>query len=301
MHRRTMSAFVIACLVLASLPWLLASCYEQPLIPPELAGLRAEYEATAEAFRNASLDEMRAAPSGRSLVVVGTVSAGEMAEMGLSEATALPATVTLVPATPRPPTGTPSPTLTASPTATATPTVGVAVRITRATISSVQTVSPRLGSPTARVIRVGAGSATPAPGAPGETAAQKTGNTPQVVTDVITEQMLRDQVRKEVTQTTIRDLSIDLTPDGFVAQSKIVLAFGIQRTLSTTGAFAVEHESLVAKVSNITLGSANVTAQYRSQLEDRINWSLYQLLPQRYVRAFTVSHDEITVTSEMKR
>jgi hypothetical protein len=149
---------------------------------------------------------------------------------------------------------------------------------------------------------VASASVTPAAQATGGTAAQETGIAArQVVNDVITERMLRDQVRKEVTQTTIKDLSIDLMPNGFSAASKIVLAFGIQRTLSTRGTFAVEHESLVAKVNSITLGSSDVTAQYRDQLEDRINWSLYQLLPQRYVQAFTLSHDELTVTSELKR
>jgi hypothetical protein len=317
MRTRFVSTLGILFLILTATSWLLTGCYEQPLIPPELKAMRAEYEATAAAFREAGLEEMRAASSGRNVVVVGTVAPDVAPEGAAAEATAIepPAAPTIAPsplpsATPAPTT---TPTSSATPrlTPTASSTVGVAIKVTTLTPMPKDGKAVPLISPTARVIIVR--SKTVVPTTPRATTASP-GTVPvtttlppisppgrQPVVDIITEQILGDQVRREVTQTTIKNLAIDLTPEGFTASSHLSLLFGIQRTLNIQGHFAVEHESLVANVSGIRLEGADVTEQYRDQLEDRINWSLYQLLPQRYVKSFALSHDAITVTSEMKR
>ena len=109
------------------------------------------------------------------------------------------------------------------------------------------------------------------------------------VDDIITDQMLNEQVQKDADSETISDLTVELGPDGVRAYGTVSVLFGLRRPIEMQGTFAVEEERLVVITTSIVLDGQDVTEQYRAAVEERVNWSLYKLLPQRYVRSFELS------------
>lgn len=114
--------------------------------------------------------------------------------------------------------------------------------------------------------------------------------------DIITEEMLREQVQKSNTDGSFSDITVRITSEGLRVTGKAVVTL-FQQPFTMTGTFVVENESLAVRVESILLNGVDVTAQYRSQLEDEIRWQLYQLLPQRFVQSFTLADGQIVVQS----
>ena len=118
------------------------------------------------------------------------------------------------------------------------------------------------------------------------------------LTDVITSQMLADQVRQDAPELPLSGLVIDLSDRGFVASARMGLSPSLSRPVLIRGDLAVVDHSLVVQVESILYGDSDVTSQYRSQVEDRINSSLYRLLPQRYVTGYEVEFGQLNVLSK---
>lgn len=121
-----------------------------------------------------------------------------------------------------------------------------------------------------------------------------------VIEDIITNEMLSEQVQKSIKDDSLSDIVVKITPDGMRVSGKVTLVTLLKRPFEMTGTFEVENESLAVKVDSILLNGSDVTEQYRSQLEDEIRWQLYQLLPQRFVQSFDLAEGEITVQSRKR-
>ena len=121
------------------------------------------------------------------------------------------------------------------------------------------------------------------------------------VDDIITDQMLNEQVQKDADSGTISDLTVELGPDGVRAYGTVSVLLGLRRPIEMQGTFAVEEERLVAIATSIVFNGQDVTEPYRHTIEERVNWSLYKLLPQRYVRSFELSWSQVKVHSQMRR
>jgi len=118
--------------------------------------------------------------------------------------------------------------------------------------------------------------------------------------DVITEEMLTEQVKQDAGNGALSNLSISLAPEGISAVAVVTLLPGITRRIEASGTLAVENYSLVVKVSSIQLDGRDVTENYREQLENSLNSSLYRLLSQRYVQSYELRDGEIRVYSKVR-
>ncbi len=296
-HRAVLLVFVL--LILAMAPWVVSSCWQQPLLPDELRQQRERYEETVAAAQTATRGAERMATSEVAVVPLGTVAADE----------AVTTTPTVVASTPTPPTPSPSgapsgeaqlmeTTVPAEPTTT--PSEEASSVVTVSTVVATQTPQA-----TRKVIIVRSSSTPPSP-EPSPSASSSAYASPVVpqrlveTEDVITQEMLTAQVKADANDATISDLQIYLIPDGVHAVGNISIFPGIKRPIETRGTFAVENDSLVVNVTSILFDSRDVTQLYRTQLEDSINWSLYQLLPQRYVKSYELSDGQVVVRSEVR-
>jgi len=292
-------------LVLALAPWLVSSCAQRPLLPDELRQARTQYAERVDAAQAATMAAQRQGPSSRKVIALGTVAA----------------------------THTPTPLLAPTATVTATdPATQMATKSTRAPGSSVvvivssnvvtATVVPTLAitatvAPTStstvtattmvttRVIVVGANT-TPAAPTSGPLRGGNVAIAPGrplglvAIEDVITEEMLTAQMQQDANAAALSNLTVYLTPDGFRALGNFAIRPGFTRPVEMVANFAVENDSLVAQVTTIRFGGLDVTDQYASEMEGRINWGLYQLLPQRYVDSFALGDGTVIVQSQMK-
>jgi hypothetical protein len=315
---RTQTAFLLSCmlLLLAAAPWLISSCTQQPLLPDELRQARTQYEERVEAAQAATMEAQRQGDSIRTVITLGTVAVTPEAESPTPATVAVTPSPVLVPlaTTPVTPTMTaPQPESTATKgagsssvtiirTTVLTPTVAANLATTETgTITATGTITSLVT--TRVVVRSNTTPAAPT-SAPvsGGSAPGTMGRPPGLVTsvDVITEEMLTAQIEQEARDLTISALTVRLAPDGFHAFGEVALALGFSRPVEVHGIFMVENDSLVAKVSSILLNGLDVTEQYGSELERRVNWGLYQLLPERYVDSFELGAGQVTVQSEVR-
>lgn len=284
----------VALLILAMLPWLVASCTPEPLLPEQLSLERVYYEQTVAAAQEATRAAERLGSSTRQVVPLGTVATTATAEPKPTEFQ----TITL----------TSAPSTTVTRTATDTPTAAPTAIVTIISTKEI-TYTPEA---TAKVIVIQSG-ATPvtpqaSPSATSVITATVTAYaSPSIpsglvdVQDVITEQMLSEQVAEDAaSDTSLSHLVIELTPEGIHSVSRIMILPGVTRSIVTTGIFVVENASLKVKVTSILLERADVTEQYRSRLESSLSWTLYQLLPQRYVESFDAEEGQVTVYSKVR-
>ena len=327
---------ILACLLLALAlaPWIVSSCASPPLMPESLVQERTHYEATVDTARTATMEAQRSAESDRRVVVVGTapalvlttplaqtVETGGMitATLAFTGTAGLAASGTAAPSASA--ASHPSPTTTGTPTPR--PTSVVTIRIapagptptatTKVIVVQARDATPvPLASATIPASATTTGEASRAAGTPitaTTTPPQAGTQTPPAprpanmvdVEDVITEQMLNEQVLQDADSDTIKDLAIELSPDGIRAHGTVAVLFGLRRPIQMQGTFAVEEERLVAVASSIIFDGRDVTEQYRHAIEDRVNWSLYKLLPQRYVRSYELSWGQVKVHSQMRR
>jgi len=290
---------VLVLLILAAVPWIVSSCAPYPLLPDPLREEPLHFTETVKAARTATIGAERKGTSAVKVIPLGTLSLE--AEDG---STPTVVTDTPTPESPSPP-PVPSSTLesTATPApieATSQPTERVTSKITVRTAVLTQTVQ---ATGTSIIIRRTTSPDSPIPPPTTTETAFASPVPPQGlvdVEDVITEDMLTAQVEQDGNDTSISDLNIHLTPDGVVATGRVSVLPGIKRPIEVKGTFAVENDSLVMKVTSILLNDIDVTDQYRVQLEDEVGWSLYQLLPQRYVRSYELAEGQLIVHSEVR-
>ncbi len=112
--------------------------------------------------------------------------------------------------------------------------------------------------------------------------------------------MLTEQVKMDAEDTSLNDLMIYISEDGIFAVGTVSIFPGLKRKIEISGNFVVQRESLLAEITSIVLDNLDVTEEYRWQLEDNVNTSLYRLLPQRYVRSFELSDGQVSVDSEVR-
>ena len=122
----------------------------------------------------------------------------------------------------------------------------------------------------------------------------------QTIVDTITDEMLTAQARKELANNNISDLSVSFRDDGIFGVGYVSILPGLRQQIQGKGTLMIRNASLVANISSITLDGRDVTEQYRVALEDRVNWGLYQLLPQRFVQAFELRLGSVRVTSGVR-
>ncbi len=313
---------IILCLfVVASLPWLVSSCASQPLLPLQLSEERASYQTRVAVAQEATLAAQRVATSLPPKVVpIGTLSpdmataiftptinilaAPLTATTGITtdgQITATDQVTSMLPisqeilglatAVMPTPTGANSSAMIlsrATVTQTGTPIAGVVVARATPPVDTAQaaTVVP-IGTPDTSVATP---QATTAPTASANTRGMT------AVEDVITEEMLRDQVQKGDTDGSFSDIVVRITPDGLHVTGNAVVML-LQRRFTMTGTFVIENESLIVNIDSISLNGIDVTSQYRVQLESEIRSQLYQLLPQRFVQSFTLEDGQVVVES----
>ena len=300
---------------MAGVPWLLSSCSPRPLLPHQLKEERAQYETRAASAQQATLEAQRAATSAPPRVVsIGTVKAADVVSTTTSEVATYTATLTV--------TSQLSPSLEAEashesvlptfiPTATLTtplPANSTVKILNRSTVSQTGTpISTVIVVRSTQVANSQVSNSSVVTGTPvpektatiSNSAAIPTVNAlgMKFVEDVITEDMLSEQVKTSNEDGSLSDVVIHITSQGLRATGKIQIAPILQRPFEMSGTFIIENESLAIKVESISLNGNDVTAQYGSDLEDDIRWELYQLLPQRFVQSFTLEDGQITVQS----
>ncbi|MFZ4663498.1 MAG: hypothetical protein ACOYNY_41215 [Caldilineaceae bacterium] len=340
MRTQTAMLITCLLLLLALAPWLISSCSQRPLLPDELRQERTNYETGVETAQSATMEAQRQEGSTRKVIALGTVAVTASAPVTLSVTDATTATLTaptVAVATPMLPSTTVVVTSTAIATPTATivqratggTTHESTVVIVRSTVLS-PTVVPTgtltvtnpvsatapitatgpitpTGTPTitTRVVVIRANATPAAPSAAPSNGNRIAGphNRPAGLVasvDVITAEMLTQQMAQEAREAGISDLKVRITPDGFYALGNLAIRFGLNRPVEMYADFAVENDSLVAKVTSIDFGGLDVTEQYASELEEQIKSGLYQLLPQRYVDSFELADGQVTVQSQRK-
>lgn len=305
---RTYTAIVLVgtLLVLAMVPWIVSSCASQPLLPDEFHQERESYTATVSAAQDATIEAMRKAPSTPKVLIIGTVRSASRTPTPTSpSATRTPSTATLT-SSPTSGEAVPGSTMTVTPPRTPTLPSSSIIIVNTVVAAESPTTTPR------RIIVRSQGS----PKVPTETLAETPAASPTQsgtatllpalpsglidTEDVITEEMLTEQVKQDADDSSLSDLTIQLTPDGINAIALATIFPGIKRRIEASGTFAVENYSLVVRVSSIQLDGLDVTERYRGQLESSVNSSLYRLLPQRYVQSYELADGEVRVYSKVR-
>lgn len=291
-------AVLLACLLflLSIAPWILSSCSSQPLLPDELKQERAHYEETVNAARTQTMEAQRVLTSTVKVISLGTVAPGE--GTALAPATVEPMATVSAPTLAPIPSGTPDMVSTSVPPEPSNPT-----RESESVVVVGTAVITQTPQATRKIIIVYSNS-TPdspdSPTSPGSSASPVPTQQMTEIEDIITEMMLIEQIQRDAGDVSISDLTISMTPAGVIATGNVSILPGIERPIKTTGTFVVENDNLVVKVTSILFDDMDVTDLYSTQLEDNINWSLYQLLPQRYVKSYTLLHDKIVVRSQVR-
>lgn len=119
--------------------------------------------------------------------------------------------------------------------------------------------------------------------------------------DIISELELTYQLTKDAGDGNLKDLKIYLLPEGFRIESKVTIFPGIKRNVEVQGVFVITNYKLIAKINSIFLDNANVTDQYSRTLEDRLDSSLYRLLPERFVQSFIITNGTLVVYSKVRQ
>jgi hypothetical protein len=292
-----MFGFALLLLMIAGMPWFVSSCTVEPILPEELRLEPTTFQETVSALQDHGGDDQRKTPSTIQVVPLGTVPPKDV-----PTSTPISIEITSTPEQTEEPVSEEmkeddAPAQDPSNQAESTDSTPASVVVRVQTSVAVETPVP-----TTRVLIVRSESAalTTIPGGT-ESETMTTTETltdinvlavpPNMVSteDLITEEMLSEQIQHDAADPTLSDLRITLLPEGVRAEGAITLIGGIQQPLTVEGGFAVENQSLVAQIESIYLGSLNVTDRYKSQLEAGINSSLYRLLPQRYVESFSLS------------
>jgi len=304
---RSHVAIILVCvlIVLAMMPWIVSSCAQRPLLPDELRQERENYTATVSAAQGATIEALRRAPSTPKVIIIGTVTPARYTKGPVPS----PAIHTRSIATP----GSSQTSEGAVPRSTmmATPTGTPAEPSSIITVNTVVVVESPTLTPRRVVVRSEASPEglievpieTPTVSATESITDTLSPALPSGLVDtedVITEEMLTEQVKRDAGDYSLSDLSIKLTSDGISAIALVTIFPGIKRRIEANGTFAVENYSLVIKVSSIRFDGLDVTERYRGQLESSINSSLYRLLPQRYVQSYELEDGEIHVYSKVK-
>ena len=299
-------------LFLAAMPWIVASCSPEPLLPETLREERSLYEAGVQTAQAATIEAQRAEPSTRKVVPVGTVDPSQVATptvASLAVETTATLTPTMEPAIDTTPNATQvielsdegqtreqtsKRTITKRTVLTNTDLVSATEMITGSVfvVQSEAEISSSVGG-------------TETPNQTDSTAAED-GQSSGIpiptglvdLTDLITTDMLADRVRQDAADLPLSDLVIDLSDRGFTASGRMGLLPGLAQPVQISGELAVIDYSLVVQVDLIRYGDRDVTSDYRGQVEDRINSSLYRLLPQRYVTGYEVEFGQLQVFSK---
>lgn len=320
MRTQTVLLLTTVLLLVALAPWIVSSCSSRPLMPNELPQQRSRYEATMVAAKHATIEAMRKGESNRQVIAIGTVAVTAVMSATTPITRTVRPTVSLTPTLSLALTATLTPTPThlaeigETPTAMITATQRVvgssSVKIVRSTVLTTTPVSPTVAStmpltPTKKIVIVhvdGTPVATQIvpvnPDSAGKTPTPAAGFVAKQ--DVLSEQMLTTQVQTDASDTTLSNLVINLQWDGVYATGDVPTLLGFKQPVEVRGNFAVEHDSLVFKATTILFKGVDVTEQYRGQLEERVNSSLYHLLPQRYVKSFKLGNGEVVVQSQMR-
>lgn len=311
---RIRMAFLITILLLflAALPWIIAACAPDPMMPESLLVERSRYDTVVVTAQAATIEAQRAEPSKRKVVPVGTVLVSPVAASPALTPTATVLAIEII-TTPEPPTPTENE---STPVATqviqlsdqTTKDSSSTVTVTGRTVLTASESISQTETLTSVVIVVQSDSpATTTPTKVNETpgaASIEAENAPPIpaglvdLKDVITTHMLVDQVALDSANVPLSDLIIDITDRGFTASARLGLIPGFSKPVIVTGELAVKNNSLVAQVDSITYGDSDVTGQFRGQVEDGINSSLYRLLPQRYVTSYEIDFGQLVVHSK---
>lgn len=287
MRKRTAILIISVLLILSLIPWIVKGYAPRPLLPDELRQERTHYEATVAAAQDATIEAMRQATSVPNVVVIGTAAApGLESSQGQPAPTATASAVETEGA---------ERSATALPiTLTSTLTIRTIVVVVESTASgSTITAVPADTTPAFPV-------ETPTPSSTESVAAGGGPPTPSGMVetvDVITEQMLTDQIRQDADDASLTNLNIRLTAEGLSATSAVTVLPGVVQQVGAQGNFAVENSSLVFKAFSIRLDGRDVTDLYRGPLESQINTSLYRLLPERYVQSYELTVGQVQVNS----
>ena len=287
---RIYTTIILSCafFILALAPWIVSNCASQSLVPEEFHRGRERYEATVSAAQEATIEAIREAPSTSIVFVVGTLEASRTPDpMPFSAATATSvssqrredADLSLTTPVPESISVLPLPVSTVTPAVTPRQ-----ITIRSQAVSQTPTRIPII--PTLQNVK-----ATFSPDLPSGLVDTK---------DVITEEMLAEQIKADINHSSLSNLTIKLSPDGISAIALITILPSIKQRVEAKGIFAIEEYNLVVKVSEIRLDGLDMTKRYRGQLESSINSSLYRLLPQRYIQSYELANGEITVYSKIK-
>jgi hypothetical protein len=280
------AALICILLFLAIGPWALSGCKPQSLMPEPLRKEKYNYEATVDAVREETAVAIRSAPSVAEVIPIGTIAATEFIEQKItafsSQSTSQVIIYTVTPVTPMPSPPLPSATnsvtpLRPTPTATSTPTPQIPLE----TATKLATIAP---------------SNTPNPTSSPVSGLPPTPKGMVAKTDILTENDLQEQLKRDAAGSSITDLVVTLTLDGMTINGNMTV-LGIKQKITANGTFLVRNDSLIISVTSIMLADSPVTAQYREQMESRLNFSIYQLLPMRYVQSFNLQLGKVTVSS----
>jgi len=318
-HMRGTIVLICILLVLSMAPWVVSYASPRPLLPAEFGQKRSDYQTAVAVAQAATRRAMSDAPSTVMVRPIGTL---DVTSAVPTEATSIPigirADATATAGTGERKTrviGVPDATASihaASTTAISTVSASsvVTVRTVSATASVTKTESvlptPTLAtlhivvdsnaSPTTRVV-------TPVVSDPAATMPAVEPLRPLRLVDtqdVITEEMLTEQIRLDADDDSLSGLTIKMMPDGISGVGVTTFFPGIEGRIEARGVLAVKHDSLVVEVSSIYLDGKDVTEQYSSQLESGVNSSLYRLLPQRYVDSFEIGFGQVRVFSKVR-
>lgn len=262
---RKISIILAVCFLLAVsfIPWLLSGCNPNSLVPEELVQKPRRYEATVRAAQNATIEANRQVTSAAQIILIGTMEPPRNGESGTGMLQAVQVSTVVIT------TGTASewPVSESTPTSTPAPVI---------------TSIPEM-TPTAAALYL-----PPTPMGMIN------------IEDVITAEMLTEQLKSDAAGNDLTDLKVSLSPDGIHVEGAVVLLKGFKQSISADGTFEVKDYSLIVNIQLIKLGDKDVTQQYDQEMESRVETSLYRLLPGRYVQKYQFLDGTVLVYSMKK-
>ena len=262
--RKTLIVTVSLILLLAAFaPWVAAAFQTTTLVPLRLQQANQDYYAELELKQQEVQATMRASESQVKVIVVGSVPERPA-----------PSSVTIATATPL------------SPTPMLSQTVEVRTLVVTSTASTptpFATVAPVEQSD------VGAESSIPLPAGLVD------------MEDTLTRAALTSEINRAPGAEIFTELQTILTDEGFRVTGSAEMIAGLQQEAEVIGRFEIVNYSLVSQVAKVTVGGTDVTDRYQSDLQQRIDTVLYQLLPQRFVTSFVIDNeDTMRVQSQIR-
>jgi hypothetical protein len=118
--------------------------------------------------------------------------------------------------------------------------------------------------------------------------------------DLITESALATQLEQDTNDVSLSISSLRIGYDGIRITGTITNLPEQTHSLVAFGSFSIDNYSLVVQLSSILIDGLDASSSYRTQVESRINSSLYRLLPQRYVQSYELDEGEIRVFSKVR-